>query len=129
MELNMESKNRSYLFGRLLAIAEKVERDTYNAGEDREPNAMRIQTVFSRRPLYAWRILEEQLNPYYRRLSPGAKQYYKRLTGEIVNALQESSEDLNRPLEDVYLLGYYSQRQAFYTKNEKFTNHETETEE
>lgn len=117
MPLDMENKNRSYLFGRLLAIAEKVERDTYNTGEEREPNAMRMQTVFSRRPLYAWRILEEQLNPYYRRLSFSSRQYYKRLIGEIVNALTVSEQTLDRPLEDVYLLGYYSQRQAFYKKN------------
>lgn len=119
VSLDTENKNRSYLFGRLLAIAEKAERDTYDREENREPNAIRMQTVFSRRPLYAWRILEEQLNPYYRRLSPGARQYYKRLTGEIAAALAECGEELDRPLEDVYLLGYYSQRQAFYKKNEK----------
>ncbi|MDO5400912.1 MAG: type I-C CRISPR-associated protein Cas8c/Csd1 [Eubacteriales bacterium] len=115
--LDAKNKNRSYLFGRLLAIAEKVERDTYNSDENREPNAIRMQTVFSRRPLYAWRILEERLIPYYRQLSPGSRQYYKRLTGEIVTALTQSGEALDRPLEDVYLLGYYSQRQNFYKKN------------
>lgn len=119
VSLDVENKNRSYLFGRLLAIAEKVERDTYAVGEERETNAMRMQTVFSRRPLYTWRILEERLNPYYRRLNPGSRQHYKRMVGEIVTALEDCGQTLNRPLEDVYLLGYYSQRQAFYQKNDK----------
>ena len=118
MALDTESRNRSYLFGRLLAIAEKAERDTYGAGEERETNALRMQTVFSRRPLYAWRILEERLSPYYRRLRPERRQYYKRLVGEIVTALEDCGQPLDRPLEDVYLLGYYSQRQAFYQKND-----------
>lgn len=127
MALDTESRNRSYLFGRLLAIAEKVERDTYDAGEDRETNALRMQSIFSRRPMYAWRILEERLIPYYRRLKPASRQYYKRLTGEIADALDSCREPLDRPLEDIYLLGYYSQRQAFFKKNDN--NHEQKTEE
>jgi CRISPR-associated protein Csd1 len=125
--LDTNNTNRSYLFGRLLAIAEKVERDTYGAGEERETNALRMQTIFSRRPLYAWRILEEKLNPYYSRLTSSSRQYYKRLTGEIVTALEDCTQALDRPLEDVYLLGYYSQRQAFYKKNDK--THDETTEE
>lgn len=124
--LDRENTNRSYLFGRLLAIAEKVERDTYDAGEERETNALRMQTVFSRRPLYAWRILEERLSPYYRRLRPKHRQYYKRMVGEIVSALEDCGQPLDRPLEDVYLLGYYSQRQALYQKNSQKQDGDTE---
>ena len=126
MAMDRENTNRSYLFGRLLAIAEKVERDTYDAGEERETNALRMQTVFSRRPLYAWRILEERLSPYYRRLRPKHRQYYKRMVGEIVSALEDCGQPLDRPLEDVYLLGYYSQSQALYQKNSQKQDGDTE---
>ena len=118
MALDESNTNRSYLFGRLLAIAEKVERDTYDAEEKREPNAVRMQSVFARRPMYAWRILEEQLNPYYRQLSPQARQFYKKLTGEILDKLDVKCPSLNAPLEDLYLLGYYNQRQALYRKKQ-----------
>lgn len=46
MSLDKEKKDRSYQFGRLLAVMEKVERDTYT-DEGREPNAIRMQSVFA----------------------------------------------------------------------------------
>lgn len=112
--LDEEKQNTSYLFGRLLAIAEKVERDTFGEGESREPNAIRMQTVFSRRPLATWRILQEKLIPYFARLTPGKRRYYRDMISDIVAVLDESKEDLTHPLEDTYLLGYYSQRKALY---------------
>ena len=54
-------KNRSFLFGRLLAIAEIVERSAYGSNETREPNAMRFQKRFSLRPMSVWRTLEDLL--------------------------------------------------------------------
>lgn len=117
--LDEEKQNTSYLFGRLLAIAEKVERDTFGDGESREPNAIRMQAVFSRRPLATWRILQEKLIPYFARLTPGVRRYYRSMIQEIVAMLDESKEDLTRPLEDTYLLGYYSQRKALYTSKKE----------
>lgn len=75
--LDTNCTNSSYLFGRLLAVAEQAERATYGREEKREPNAIRMQAVFSQRPMYAWRIIEEKLSPYYARLSPGLRAYYK----------------------------------------------------
>lgn len=114
--LDERKKDRSYLFGRLLAIAEQAERVTYERGEERETNAMRMQTVFSRRPLSAWRLLEEKLNPYFRHMKPWQSKYYKDLIMDVVTQLDALETDLDRPLEDVYLLGYYSQRKALLTK-------------
>lgn len=50
MELDKSRADRSYQYGRLLAVLEKVERDTYDKDESREPNAIRLQTMFRRRP-------------------------------------------------------------------------------
>lgn len=118
MALDTENRNRSYLFGRLLAIADKVESETYRDGEGRQTNATRMQSVFSKRPLYAWRILEERLIPYYRQLKPERQSYFRRLTGSVVDMLDIDDLNCSRELEDVYLLGYYNQRQAFYIKKE-----------
>lgn len=125
MELDTENTNRSYLFGRLLAVAEQVERRTYSKEESREPNAIRLQTVFCRRPLSTWKILEERLQPYFARLRVGSRMYYKDLIAEIVSKLLESdARRLNQSLEEVYLLGYYLQRKELYNKKDK-----NETEE
>lgn len=65
MTLEPEKKDRSYQFGRLLAVLEKVERDTFGSDESREPNAIRQQSVFCQRPLYAANNIESQLERAY----------------------------------------------------------------
>ncbi len=120
MALEPGKKDRSYQFGRLLAVLEKVERDTYDKGESRETNAIRLQSVFVRRPAYAFKLIEEQLNnAYYPRLKEGQRIYYRRLTGEILEQISECGlEDYEKPLTETYLLGYYLQKNVFYTKKE-----------
>lgn len=113
MALDKDCTDRSYLFGRLLAVAEQVEHSTYDRDEGREPNAIRMQSVFCRQPMYAWGILEQALGPYYARLKPGLRNYFKTIIGEIVQKLPGPGDPaLNAPLDDVYLLGYYLQRSA-----------------
>ena len=128
MALEPEKKNRSYQFGRLLAVLEKAERDAFDEGEKREPNAMRMQTLFVKRPMYAAKIIIEQLkNAYYPRLNPKARGYYDKLIGEIMLVISECPDsDTNKPLGEEYLLGYYLQKNALYTKR---SNDKIESEE
>ncbi len=123
LTLNTEERNRSYLFGRLLAVAELAERKTYDKNEFREPNAIRMQSVFSRRPLYAWRIIRERLNPYMARMNPGARIYYQKWIDEITEKLSSTEVgEFDRPLEDVYLLGYSHQRTAIFNQKKEVDN-------
>lgn len=126
MSLDKEKKDRSYQFGRLLAVMEKVERDTYT-DEGREPNAIRMQSVFCDRPLYTAKIINDRLNPYFERLRPGSRAYYKKLIGEITEQLSNYDDaQLNRPLGDTYLMGYYLQRNELYTSKSNETKEEIE---
>lgn len=126
MALEPERKDRSYQFGRLLAVMEKVERDTYE-DEVREPNAIRLQSVFCQRPMHTAGVLEKQLErAYFPRLKPGSRIWYKNLIGQIMELLSEYPDDWNKPLEDSYLMGYYLQRSALYTKK---TDNEMEEKE
>lgn len=125
MTLDENNTNRSYLFGRLLAIAESVERLTYSYDEKREPNAKRYQTVFVHHPLSTWKILEEALEPYYRKIeSPKKREEYRTMIQEVIRKIEDSdSTKLNNPLDENYLLGYYLQRaslknETMMTKNE-----------
>lgn len=120
MALEPEKKDRSYQFGRLLAVLEKAERDAFDSDEKREPNAMRMQAVFVKRPMYAAKIIIEQLkNAYYPRLNPGARSYYDKLIGEIMLVLSECPDgERDKPLGETYLMGYYLQKNALYTKRE-----------
>ena len=116
MALEPDRQDISYQYGRLLAVLEKIERDTYDKEENREPNAMRMQPVFARRPQYATRIIWEQLKKaYYPRLKPGSRAFYDRLIGEIMSKISVFSDaEQKRPLGDTYLLGYYLQRSDLY---------------
>lgn len=122
MALDKNCSDRSYLFGRLLAIADAVENSSYTSEERRETNALRLQKAFALRPMATWRLLEEKLEPYYKQLNPGLRQYYRKLTQEIVEKLSVSDNSLHQKLDDIYLLGYYHQR-AYRT--EKTDKHET----
>lgn len=121
MALEPERKDRSYQFGRLLAVMEKIETDTYDSSEGREPNAIRLQSVFVRRPGYIARIVMEQLkSAYYPRLRVGQRIFYDRLIGEIMDKISECGEaDYNKPLTETYLPGYYLQKNALYARKDQ----------
>ena len=128
MKLNPENQDRSYLFGRLLAVFEKVERSTYEKGEGREPNAIRLQSAYVNHPLKTWKTLEDVLKPYFQRLKPGSREYYKKLISDITERFSEEDPTLlNQELKETYLLGYYLQR-AELNKNNSEQKEETTNE-
>ena len=118
MALEPEKKDISYQYGRLLAVFEKIERDTYEEGEKREPNAIRMQSVFTKRPQHTSRIIWEQLKKaYYPKISPASRVFYDRLIGQIIEQISccpRAEHEVS--LKDSYLFGYYLQRSALYTQ-------------
>lgn len=134
MALEPEKKNRSYQFGRLLAVLEKAERDAFDSDDDsdekREPNAMRMQMLFVKRPMYAAKLIIEQLkNAYYPRLKPGTRNRYDKLIGEIMLVISGCPEgETGKPLGEEYLMGYYLQKNALYTKKNNDNNESEEKE-
>jgi CRISPR-associated protein Csd1 len=126
MTLDYSETDRSYLFGRLLAVAEKVERATYSKEDTREPNAIRLQSAFVHHPMYTWAILEKALIPYFQKLNPGSRKFYKDIISNIVTAICENDKTiLNKSLGEKYLLGYYLQRAELNT----FKNNDENNEE
>ena len=127
MALEPERMDRSYQFGRLLAVMEKAERDTYRSGDSREPNAIRMQTMFCQRPMDIAANLEKQLErAYFPKLTPGSRIWYKNLIGQIMEIISNFPGEENKPLGETYLMGYYLQRTAMYAKNR--TNNMEENE-
>ena len=119
MELNDNNSDRSYLFGRLLAVYEKVERSTYERGETRDPNAVRLQSVYVNHPMQTLKILEQMVEPYFRKLSPGLREYYKSMISKIIGTFKdEDAVKMNQGLEADYLLGYYLQRAELNKKKD-----------
>lgn len=132
MALDAEKRDRSYQFGRLLAIFEKMEQDVLSSHEeDRLTNAIRMQAVFCQRPHYAARRIFDQLNQaYISRLKPFQRNWYHKLIGDIYAILSECPDsDSNRPLDDTYLMGYYLQRNELYKSRKNKEDAENDTVE
>lgn len=114
--LDTENMDRDYLFGRLLAIADVMERRALGSGEMRASNALRYMNAFSKHPERTWKTIQDSLQPYQARL--GTKGLYlSKLIDEVASTI--SFEDFNnKPLSGKYLLGFYSQRHDLYQKKE-----------
>lgn len=121
MSLDVDKLDRSYQFGRLLAVMEKIEKDN---DKERETNAIRLLSVYTRRPYQTFKVIYERIRvPYLSKLPYGIQTNYQKLLEEImahISALGLSDEELNRPLKETYLMGYYLQQNELYkSKSEK----------
>lgn len=126
--LNTETTNRSYLFGRLLAIVDHLEdyalyrqyvldkSEDKNQGGKRQTSAQRLMATFSNRPLDTFENIYKNLSSYKSRLIDNGRKY-DRLVTEIID--QFEFEDFNnKRLEGVFLQGYSSQMIDLRKKNE-----------
>lgn len=157
MAWELDKRDRSFQYGRLLAAMERVEEEFYlkttrggrqqdkkSAEEESEPsdsktqederrdsrqtNAIKNMSDFRRRPFSVFERVNRHLQQaYVNRVDPWQANRYNRLVGEIFEILREFPEgELNRSLDDIYLMGYELQRNAFFTKNDTKNNTEEE---
>ncbi len=118
MKLDLENEDRSYLFGRILAIEEAIEMQalrTQPLDSERPTNAMRLHSEFVNHPMHTFEILEKAMVPYYNKLIKdnhrGSYEMYKSTISEIIGKILAKDEKmLNKSLDDIYLIGYYLQR-------------------
>ncbi|CAM4252870.1 type I-C CRISPR-associated protein Cas8c/Csd1 [Paenibacillus phoenicis] len=118
--LNTESRERSYLFGRLLAVADVLERGALGKDETRSTNAIRYMNSYAQNPGRTWKTIQASLQPYQAKLGTKAT-YLSRMIDEIADQFEEGDFN-NAPLTEQYLLGFYSQRRELYKKKEEDTN-------
>lgn len=98
--------DRSYLFGCLLAIADKAERDTYDKDEKRITNARRYWNAFSARPCQTWKLIEERIEPYLEKESWVMTKYTKHIN-EIMAKMSPNDYADNSKLSPMYLIGFH----------------------
>ena len=110
--------DRSYLFGCLLAIADKAESEAYDEQERnvRVTNARRYWNAFSQRPYMTWGIIEERLRPYMDKLGKAQVKYSKWIN-DITAKMDEKTFMNNNRLEPLYLLGYHHFTEYMYNGN------------
>jgi len=143
LELDTTLCDRDYLFGRLLAIADRLEsharylqtkeddkekhetkkddteeddekKDEEEKDDEKRPtNAVRYMPAFAVKPLRTWKLIFDQLNPYIQRLD-GAEWYQSQI--DEIMSLFGSDDFKDRALDGKYLLGYSLQRRAIYNE-------------
>lgn len=115
--LDKTCKERDYLYGRLLAIAEVAEASTYDKKEDeRLTNASRYFEAFSNRPYQTWEVIHERLRPYLNKMGIGKKTYYERLIAEVKDMFDTKEFQDNSKLKPLFLLAYYCQLSDLYKR-------------
>jgi len=114
MALDEERNSRDYLYGRLLAVAEKLESIAlYFANDKRETTAERFMQRFADRPFSTWLTIETSLTPYKSRVNsrnPGLLKGYMQLIDRICGQFQTDEFTDDSRLSGEFLLSYHCQR-------------------
>ena len=115
MALDTNCTDRSYLYGRLLAIADLIEqRATFEEEKGKVTNAKRYMNAFSQRPFRTWQIIEEKLEPYSRKLK---SKWLLTQLDEIHDMFSPVDYADDSHLDGLYLLGNHSQMYAVNSFN------------
>lgn len=113
MALDLEETDRSYLFGRALAYAQKIESDAlYAQGENRSTNAERMRAVYSQHPARTLKELDQALIPYIVRLESRGNSYGRKGMEAVISRIP-TEQFTNEPLTELFLLGYACQMEQF----------------
>lgn len=132
MGLEHDNTSRDYLYGRLLAIAERLEdMSLYVAGESRSTTAARLMQRFADRPSSTWRNIELALQPYIQRLKNNRAGFLHNtqiLLDEVMSKFAEGEFINDKPLSGEFLLAYHSQRLELRNKTKASENNEMENE-
>ncbi len=119
MALDKKCRKREYLFGRLLAVADRIEYRTFDKEDGRETNAKRYMSAFSQHPYRTWKVLEEKLEPYFMRLKAPERLVYQRLLDDICNLFEIEDFENDTALNGLYLLGFHNQSYVLKEKKKE----------
>ncbi|WP_019772356.1 type I-C CRISPR-associated protein Cas8c/Csd1 [Streptococcus sobrinus] len=125
--LDHTNTDRSYLFGRLLAIFELIEAVRYHLDgndSDRITNADRYWTAYTGQPAKMMEHLTNKVKPYEEVVklnSPGSWYKLDKERREIIELLSPmmNDKDFNQALDYRFIFGYYAEKKFYYTKQEK----------
>lgn len=123
--LDLDNTNAAYRLGRLFSVLEKIQ-------EEASPglNATirdRYYGAASSTPVAVFTTLLRLKNAHLKKLSLNRSVWFEKLLGEVLSAVTDFPAHLTLADQGRFALGYYHQRQAFFTKSDK--NPSTESTE
>ena len=119
--LDKENTNQGYLCGRLFAVLDKIQEEANNQHSIRE----RYMNSASSTPAAVFSTILNLSNHHVENLkNEGRKVYFEKLKQEIISKIDADGfrPQLNLQDQGRFFIGYYHQRQDFFTKNEDNDN-------
>ena len=121
--LDLSNTHPAYRLGRLFAVLEKIQ-------EEASPglNATirdRYYGAASSTPVAVFTTLLRLKNAHLKKLSAGRTAQFEKLLGEVLGPVSEFPKHLPLPDQGRFALGYYHQRQDFFSKKTDATAHTT----
>jgi CRISPR-associated protein Csd1 len=128
--LDLSNTNPAYRLGRLFAVLERIQEDS--AGGPGKLNATirdRYYGAASSTPVAVFTTLLRLKNAHLKKLSGGRVASFEKLLGEVLGPVTDFPKHLPLPDQGRFALGYYHQRQDFFTKktDDTTTNPTTHT--
>lgn len=122
--LDDSNTNPGYRIGRLFAVLEKVQEEALNPGATIRD---RFYGAASSTPVTVFANLMKLKNHHLAKLdSNGRRFYFEKLIGQIMSEIKDFPAHLSLADQGRFAIGYYHQRQAFFTKSEPASTTEKE---
>ena len=121
--LDKNNTNPGYLCGRLFAVLDKIQEEA-----DKEHHSIRerYMNAASATPSAVFATILNLSSHHAEKLNEGRNVFFEKLKQEIIEKLDADGFPAHLDLQDQgrFFVGYYHQRQAFFTKNEKEENND-----
>ena len=117
--LDVDQTDTPYRLGRLFAVLEHIQRQAMPG-----INATirdRYYSAASTTPVAVFTTLLRLKNAHLKKLSEGQTIWFERLVGEVLAPMQDFPRQLTLPQQGRFALGYYHQRQDFFTRRDTET--------
>ena len=121
--LDKDNNNQGYLCGRLFAVLDKIQEEANGQHSIRE----RYMNSASSTPAAVFSTILNLSNHHVENLkNEGRKIYFEKLKQEIISKIDADGFHTQLDLQDQgrFFIGFYHQRQDFFTKNEENNNEE-----
>ena len=125
--LDFTNTNPAYRLGRLFAVLERIQ-DSSAGGPGNINSTIRDRYygAASSTPVAVFTTLLRLKNAHLKKLTLGQSTWFEKLVGEILDAVSDFPKHLSLPDQGRFALGYYQQRQDFFTKKTDDSTHITE---
>ena len=118
--LDKDNTNQGYLCGRLFAVLDKIQEEANNQHSIRE----RYMNSASSTPAAVFSTILNLSNHHTEKLSEGRRIFFEKLVQEIISKIEADGFRSQLDLQDQgrFFIGFYHQRQDFFTKNAESNN-------